>query len=226
VADDPIRVLIADDNTEFREGMRGLLAAQSDLAVVGEAASGAAALDQAARTLPDVVLMDLQMPDLNGIQATRQLVAARPHIGVLVVTMSEDDDSVFAAVRAGARGYLLKGARKIETLRAIRAVAAGEAIFSPAIARRLMGFFAAPRTSPPAFPELTDREREILVLIARGRANQEIANRLGLSLKTIRNHVSSIYGKLQVADRVQAALRAREAGLGADRSYPGDGSPG
>jgi len=212
-ADDPIRILIADDNPEFREGLRGLLAAQPDLAVVGEAATGAEALALAVRTLPDVVLMDLQMPDLNGIEATRRLAAASPHIGVLMVTMFEDDDSVFAAMRAGARGYLLKGARKAETLRAIRAVADGEAIFSPAIARRLMGFFAAARLAPPVLPELTDREREVLALIAQGRSNQAIADALFLSLKTVRNHVSNIFAKLQVADRAQAALRARDAGL-------------
>jgi DNA-binding NarL/FixJ family response regulator len=211
--DERIRILIADDNTEFREGMRGLLAAQADLAVVGTAPDGDTALSLAARLLPDVVLMDLQMPGVNGIEATRRLVASSPHIGVLVVTMFEDDDSVFSAMRAGARGYLLKGARKAETLRAIRAVASGEAIFSPAIARRLMGFFAAPRPAPTAFPELTDREREILALIARGSSNQDIADQLSLSVKTVRNHVSLIYSKLQVADRAQAALRAREGGL-------------
>ncbi|HEX5505102.1 MAG TPA: response regulator transcription factor [Thermomicrobiales bacterium] len=216
--EEPIRILIADDNAEFREGLRGLLAAQPNLVIVGEAATGAAALTLAARTLPDVVLMDLQMPDLNGIEATRRLTAASPHVGVLVVTMFEDDDSVFAAMRAGARGYLLKGARKTETLRAIRAVAAGEAIFSPAIARRLMGFFAA-RPTPAPFPELTEREREVLALIAQGRDNQAIAAALYLSLKTVRNHVSNIFAKLQVADRAQAAVRAREAGLG--REGPG-----
>jgi DNA-binding NarL/FixJ family response regulator len=153
------------------------------------------------------------MPGLNGIEATRRLASTSPHVGVLMVTMFEDDDSVFAAMRAGARGYLLKGARKTETLRAIRAVADGEAIFSPAIARRLMGFFAARPATPLPFPELTDREREILTLIAQGRDNQAIATALFLSVKTVRNHVSNIYAKLQVADRAQAALRAREAGL-------------
>lgn len=209
-----IRVLIADDSAEFRSGLTGLLAAQPDLEVVGEASSGAEALTRATQCVPDVVLMDLQMPDMNGIEATRYLTAASPHIGVLVVTMFEDDDSVFAAMRAGARGYLLKGARKAETLRAIRAVASGEAIFSPAIARRLMTFFAPSRPPRPVLPELTDREREILVLIARGESNDAIASHLTLSLKTVRNHVSNIYAKLQVADRTQAALRARDAGLG------------
>jgi DNA-binding NarL/FixJ family response regulator len=209
-----IGVLIADDSVEFRAGMRGLLAAQPDLLVVGEAGSGSAALDLAARLMPDVVLMDLHMPDLHGIEATRRLVATSPHIGVLVVTMFEDDESVFAAMRAGARGYLLKGARKAEVLRAIRAVASGEAIFSPAIARRLIAFFAPSRPVQPILTELTERERDVLVLLAQGQPNEAISARLSLSLKTVRNYVSNIYAKLQVADRTQAALRAREAGLG------------
>jgi len=214
---EPIRILIADDNAEFRSGLRGLLAAQKDLLIVGEAATGADALAQAASVLPDVVLMDLQMPDLNGIDATRRLVTTSPHIGVLVVTMFEEDESVFAAMRAGARGYLLKGARKAETLRAIRAVAGGEAIFSPAIARRLMTYFGRAQSAPAAIlPELSAREREVLTLIAQGQANEAIAVHLALSLKTVRNHVSNIYAKLQVADRAQAVLRAREAGLGSD----------
>ena len=196
--------------------MRGLLAAQPDLEIVADAATGAEVLRQAAQLVPDVVLMDLQMPDLNGIEATRRLVAASPHIGVLVVTMFEDDESVFAAMRAGARGYLLKGARKAEIVRAIRAVASGEAIFSPTIARRLMNFFSHRQPGPAVLPELTEREREILTLIAQGQANESIATQLGLSLKTVRNHVSNIYAKLQVADRAQAVLRAREAGLAPD----------
>ncbi len=209
-----LRILIVDDNPDFRQGLCGLLVSQPDTKVVGEATTGEQAVDMAARLQPDVVLMDLKMPGINGIEATRRIALTSPHIGILVVTMYEDDDSVFAAMRAGARGYLLKGAPKIETLRAVRAVASGEAIFSPAIARRLVGFFAAARPAA-ALPELTDREREVLALIARGRTNQEIAADLFLSLKTVRNHVTNIFSKLQVVDRAQAVLRAREAGLGA-----------
>ncbi|MGH2589144.1 MAG: response regulator [Dehalococcoidia bacterium] len=217
---DPIRVLIVDDSAPFREGLRGLLESVAETAVVGEAADGDGAIAQAARLHPDVALMDLQMPGRNGIEATRRIVAASPHVGVLVLTMFEDDDSVFAAMRAGARGYLLKGAGQAETLRAIRAVASGEAIFSPAIARRLMSYFAGVRTqvAAQAFPELTEREREVLARIAAGRGNGEIAQELGLSLKTVQNHVSNVLSKLQVADRAQAILRAREAGLG---GHPG-----
>lgn len=211
----PIRVLIADDNEEFRDGLRAMLEAEGGIVVAGEAATGAEALELADRASPDVVLMDLQMPVMNGMDATRSLVAARPHIGVLVLTMFEDDDSVFAALRAGARGYLLKGSRRAETLRAITAVANGEAIFSASIARRMMGFFQAAKPAAAAvFPGLTEREREVLALIAHGRSNGEIAATLDVSLKTVRNHVSNVLGKLQVADRAQAAIRAREAGLG------------
>lgn len=208
-----VRVLIADDNAEFRAGLRGLLEAQAGFDVAGEATNGRDVLAVADRLMPDVVLMDLQMPLMNGIETTRLLTAARPHIGILMLTMFEDDDSVFAAMRAGARGYLLKGSRKTETLRAVTAVANGEAIFSPAIARRMMGFFLAARPGATVFPDLTDREREILGLIAHGRTNSDIAGELGLSLKTVRNHVSNTLAKMQVADRAQAAVRAREAGL-------------
>lgn len=211
-----IQLLIADDNAPLREGLRTLLGAVEDLEVVGEAATGEEAIRQAALLQPDVILMDIKMPGLNGIEATRQIVNTSPHISILILTMFEDDDSVFAALRAGARGYLLKGALKAELLRAIRGVSHGEAIFGPSIAKRLMQFFAAPRptTPPQLFPELTERELEILKLIAQHLTNPEIADRLALSQKTVRNHVSNIFAKLQVADRAQAIMRAREAGLG------------
>ncbi len=211
-----IRILIADDHALFRDGLRALFLSVPDTEVVGEAATGEEAVARAADLQPDVVLMDIQMPGTNGIEATRRIVRDSPHIAVVVVTMFEDDDSVFAAMRAGARGYVLKGADQEEILKVIRAVAAGEAHFGPAIARRLMSFFAAPKPAgaAEAFPELTAREREVLDLIARGRNNQEIVNALSLSPKTVRNHISNIFAKLQVADRAQAIIRAREAGLG------------
>jgi DNA-binding NarL/FixJ family response regulator len=213
---DRIRILIADDHPLFRDGLRWLLASVPDTEVVGEASTGDEVITLAATLQPDVILMDIKMAGVNGIEATRRILHTSPHIGILVLTMLEDDDFVFAAMRAGARGYLLKGASQTETLRAIRAVANGEAIFSPGIAQRLIGFFAtSPSATPPqVFPELTDREREVLVLITQGRTNPEIANQLVLSLKTVRNHVTNIFSKLQVADRAQAVIRAREAGLG------------
>jgi DNA-binding NarL/FixJ family response regulator len=213
---EPTRVLIADDHTLFREGLRALLNSVPDTEVIGEAATGDEAIAQAGELQPDVVLMDIQMPGVNGIEATRRILHTSPHIGVIVVTMFEDDDSVFAAMRAGARGYVLKGADQVEMLRVIRAVARGEALFGPSIAKRLMDFFATPRPAVPAqvFPDLTDREREVLELIAQGHNNTEIAARLILSPKTVRNHVSNVFSKLQVADRAQAIIRAREAGLG------------
>jgi DNA-binding NarL/FixJ family response regulator len=210
-----IRVLIADDHTRFREGLRVMLRREDELTVVGEAADGDAAVALAADLQPDVVLMDLQMPGMHGVAATRQIIETSPHIRVLVLTMYEDDDMVFAALRAGARGYVLKGADKAELLRAIRGVASGEAIFGPAVAHRLMHFFATQRPAPaPAFPELTEREREILGMIAQGWNNTEIASRLVVSLKTVRNHVSNIFSKLEVSDRAEAIVRARKAGMG------------
>jgi DNA-binding NarL/FixJ family response regulator len=215
------RVLIADDHPLFRDGLRELIDSAPETELVGEATTGIEAVEMALETQPDMVVMDLHMPDMNGIEATRRIVEASPHIGVLVLTMFEDDDSVFAAMRAGARGYLLKGSDHDETIRAIRAVGAGEAIFGPAIAERLIAFFASGASGPPAaFPELTEREREVLELVARGTSNAGIAAALTLSQKTVRNHVSNIFTKLRVADRAQAIIRAREAGLGAERHSP------
>jgi DNA-binding NarL/FixJ family response regulator len=213
---EPLRVLIADDHPLFRDGLRTLLSTAPETEVVGEASNGQEVIALAARLEPDVIVMDLQMPGVNGIEATRQILHRSPHIGILVVTMFEDDASVFAAMRAGARGYVLKGATHAEVLRAVRGVGNGEAIFGPGVAHRLIDFFSAvpPTALPQVFPELSEREREILNLIAQGAKNAEIASRLVLSPKTVRNHISNIFSKLQVADRAQAILRAREAGLG------------
>lgn len=211
-----IRILITDDHAPFRTGLRALLRSSPDLEVVGEAGTGEQAIAQAEALQPDVILMDLNMPDMNGIEATRAIVSTSPHISVLVITMFEDDDSVFAALQAGARGYVLKGALKAELVRAIRAVASGEAIFGPAIAKRLSSYFAQSRSSVQVqpFSELTEREREILTLIGQHLTNREIAERLVLSPKTVSNHISNIFSKLQVSDRSEAIMRARDAGLG------------
>jgi DNA-binding NarL/FixJ family response regulator len=213
---EPLRVLIVDDHPMFRDGLRALLASSPDADLVGEAATGEEALALTAELRPDLVVMDVQMPGLDGIEATRRVLRESPEVRVLVVTMFEDDATVFSAMRAGARGYVLKGASYAEMLRAIVAVGGGEAIFSPGIAVRLVDYFASIRPAEPSqvFPELSDREREILDLIAGGLKNPEIARRLYLSPKTVRNHVSNILTKLQVADRTQAIIRAREAGLG------------
>jgi DNA-binding NarL/FixJ family response regulator len=210
-----LRILIAEDHPLFRKGMNTLLSSVPDFEVVGEATTGEEAVALASELSPDVILMDLQMPGTNGIEATRRVLREVPDVRVLVVTLLEDDDSVFMALRAGARGYALKDAEEDEMVRAIRAVGRGEAIFSPAVAGRVLSYFASPTTAPPrAFPTLTDREREILNLIARGHPNPSIANQLSLSTKTVGNYVSNIFTKLQVADRAQAIVRAREAGLG------------
>ena len=215
-----IRVLIADDHPVFRYGLRALLQTEaSTIEVVGEAATGEEAVALATQACPEVILMDVNMPGLNGIEATRRILATTPHVGILMLTMFDDDESVFTAIRLGARGYLLKGAEGEETLRAIKAVSQGEAIFSPTIARRLMGYFATPHKNPqmtPLFPELTEREREVLTLLAQGYTNPAIAERLVLSPKTVRNHVSTIFSKLQVAGRAEAIIRARDAGLTKD----------
>jgi DNA-binding NarL/FixJ family response regulator len=216
----PINVLIADDHVFYREGVRALLSNSPEITVIGEANNGDEVIAKAAELHPDVILMDLKMPGMNGIEATRRIIQGQAKIGILVITMFDDDDSVFAAMRAGARGYLLKDADKDELLRAIVAVKKGEAIFSPAIAQRMIQYFgtspARQSASPKSdeFPELTERELEILDLIAQGHNNMVIANKLSLSIKTVQNYVSSILTKLQVADRAQAIVRAREAGLG------------
>lgn len=214
-----IKVLIADDHVFYREGVRAFLENAPDIHVVGEAGNGDEVIAKTGEFQPDVILMDLKMPGTNGIESTRRIHEVHPTIGVLVLTMFDDDDSVFAAMRAGARGYLLKDADKDEVVRAIVAVERGEAIFSPAIAQRMIQYFSAPSASSPKsqsgeFSELTERELEILDLIAQGHNNLVISNKLSLSIKTVQNYVSSILTKLQVADRSQAIVRAREAGLG------------
>ncbi len=223
-----IRILVADDHKLFREGLCALLngaagTAQSSFrfAVAGEAGTGAEAIAQADALTPDVILMDIMMPDMNGIEATRRILADHPHIGIIMLTMLEDDDSLFAAMCAGARGYILKGADKAEVLKTVQAVAEGQALFGPAIAGRLTAFFqrgGGRDTAVTPFPDLTDRERELLTLIAHGRNNQEIADRLHISSKTVSNHISNIFNKLQVADRAQAIVKAREAGLGSGKT--------
>jgi DNA-binding NarL/FixJ family response regulator len=215
-----ISVLVVDDHTLFRDGLSAILTTVPDIEVVGEAGTGREAVAQVKALAPDVVLMDINMPDLNGIEATQQILAAKPDTGIIMLTMLEDNDSLFAAMCAGARGYILKGADKAEVLKTIRAVANGEALFGPAIASRLTSFFqnsggvAHQNEGVSPFPDLTDREREVLELIAQGENNQEIAQRLHISAKTVSNHISNIFNKLQVADRAQAIVKARQAGLG------------
>ncbi|MEV4055812.1 response regulator transcription factor [Amycolatopsis sp. NPDC049688] len=209
-----LRVLVVDDHPLFRIGVSTLLAAEPGIEVVGEAAGGADAVTSAAALRPDVVVMDLHLPDLSGIQATRRIVAANPGTGVLMLTMADESESVFAAMRAGARGYLLKDAEPDEIIRAVQAVARREAIFGPDIANRVLAFFNQPPATDPVFPELTGREREVLALIAAGHSNTVIARTLCLSPKTVRNHISNVFAKLHVADRAEAIVRARDAGLG------------
>ncbi|MHB1139537.1 MAG: response regulator [Microthrixaceae bacterium] len=219
-----LRVLVVDDHPIFRVGMTALLSSLDGIEVAAEADSEQSAVDAAAASAPDVVIMDLHLGESSGVEATRRLVSARPDLGVLVVTMLDDDDSVFAAMRAGARGYLLKGASPDEIERALRAVANGEVLLAPGIAARAMSYMAGIRTSGPVpFPELTDREREVLDLVAGGLDNLSISRRLSVSSKTVRNHLSNILTKLQVADRAQAIVRAREAGLGGATSRAEDG---
>jgi DNA-binding NarL/FixJ family response regulator len=211
-----IRIVIADDHAVVREGLRAVLGSEVDMEVVGEAATGEEVVERATELKPDVILMDIQMPNVNGIEATRRILEAKPEVGIVVLTMFEDDDSVFSAMRAGARGYVLKGAPPSEILKVVRAVAAGEAHFGAEIAKRFVDFFSTPTPASreETFPELTAREREILDLIARGHTNARIAAHLFVSPKTVGNHISHIFTKLQVADRAHAIIRAREAGLG------------
>lgn len=208
-----VNVLLVDDNEAFREGFGMLLRSIDGIDLVAEAASGEEALRTVAEVQPDVVVMDLNLPGINGIDATAQIIAASPHIRVLALTMLDQDASVLAAMRAGASGYLVKGAGQAEIVRAIHAVAAGEAIFGPGVARRILELMTRPSQTRP-FPELTDREHEVLDLVARGDDNASIARTLAISPKTVRNHLSMIFVKLQVRDRARAIVRAREAGLG------------
>ena len=216
--DEPLRVLVCDDHPVYRDGLAMLLSSLDGLEVVGTASDGVEAVRLTGELQPDVVVMDLQMPELNGIEATARMTAEQPHVAVLVLTMYDDDESVFAAMRAGARGYLLKGAAQDVIARAITSVAQGEAIFGPAVARRVAAYFSGqapkPQAPPEAFPQLTAREREVLDLLAAGRTNAQIASALFLSPKTIRNTVSNVFAKLQVAGRSEAIVRARDAGLG------------
>ena len=213
-----IRVLVVDDHPLYREGLVTAITTMQGIEVVGTAADGVEAVREAARSGPDVVVMDLHMPGINGIEATRRVLADQPTVAVLVLTMLDGDDSVFAAMRAGARGYLLKGADREEIRQALDTVSRGGVVFSAGIATRVLGYFAGGGSAAAApFPELTEREREILDLVARGLTNTEIAGRLVLSPKTVRNHVSNVFTKLQVATRAEAVAHARDAGLGARR---------
>jgi RNA polymerase sigma factor (sigma-70 family) len=217
----PIRLFIADDHALFREGIRALLSATADIVCVGEAATGEEAVRQIEESQPDVVLMDVNMPGINGIEATRRILRNYTSMGIIVVTMLEDDASIFAAIRAGARGYVLKGANHLELLQSIRAVAQGQVLFGAAIAARITQFFANAQHTvvEEPLPDLSEREREILDLMSRHYTNPEIAQQLGISEKTIRNHVSNIFSKLQVANRAQAIAKARQAGLGSGTAH-------
>jgi DNA-binding NarL/FixJ family response regulator len=207
-----ITVLVADDHAMVREGLRALLSSMEGYQLVGTAGTAADAVREAVLLKPDLLVLDIGFPDLNGIEVVRRLAKAAPSVKILMLTMYDDDESILGAVRAGALGYVLKGADADDLLRAIEAVAAGEAIFGPGLARRALQILSAP--PEPAFAQLTPREREVLVLIASGLSNQAIAAKLRLSTNTISNHISSIFGKLQVGSRAEAIVRARSAGLG------------
>jgi DNA-binding NarL/FixJ family response regulator len=209
-----VRVVLADDHPMYRFGLRAVLDASPEVEVVGEASDGAELLAVVNECTPDVVLTDLSMPRLSGAAAIDELSRRHPQLGVLVLTMHEDDASLFGALRAGARGYLLKGADREEIVRAVLAVAGGDAVYGGAVARRVVDALTGTGPRAPAFPELTERERQVLELLAAGLATGRIAQRLALSDKTVRNHVSAVLTKLQVPDRSAAVARAREAGLG------------
>jgi DNA-binding NarL/FixJ family response regulator len=215
-----IRLLIVDDHTLFREGLRALFSAIEDIELVGEATTGEEATDMVEDLQPDVVLMDIDMPGTGGVKATRRILARNPMTRIVMVTMLEDDTSVFSAMRAGALGYVLKGAKPNELVGTIRAVANGQVLFGPTIATRIMRYFSEQGADvkaylpEEAFPELTPRELEVLGLIAQGDNNSQIAGKLVISDKTVRNHITSIFSKLQVADRAQAVIKARNAGFG------------
>jgi DNA-binding NarL/FixJ family response regulator len=209
--------MVVDDHKLFRDGLAALIEGADDTVVVGHAETGKEAITRLNDLDPDVILMDIMMPDMNGIEATRRIKADHPDISVVMLTMLEDDDSLFAAMCAGAQGYVLKGADKADVLRTVRAVARGEALFGPAMARRLTTFFQHAEgkgLSVSPFPELTDREREVLDLIAEGLDNSQIASKLYISNKTVSNHISNIFAKLHLSDRAHAIVAAREAGLG------------
>jgi DNA-binding NarL/FixJ family response regulator len=207
---------MVDDHTLFRDGVREILKSVQDLEIVGEASTGEEAIEKVSALEPDIILMDIKMPDMNGVEATHKILEDHPDTGIIMLTMLEDDDSLFSALRAGARGYVLKGADKAEMVKSIRAAAHGEALFGPAIANRLTKFFNNPGgiEKSSAFPELTNREFEVLELIAKAYNNHEIAQTLHITIKTVSNHISNIFNKLQVADRTEAIFKARDAGLG------------
>lgn len=213
---DKMRILIADDQVITRSGLRALLSAAGEVEIVGEASDGEGVIAMAEAEQPDVILMDLRMPGVNGIEATRRIHRTSPHIGILILTVFEDDSSVFPAIRAGARGYLLKNSDQEELLRAIRTVATGGAVFSPGIAQKVLGYLSAPQVQPTIslFDELTEREREILEWIARGKTNAEIATNLNLSVKTVSNYISNVLLKVHATDRAKLMLMALEAGMG------------
>jgi DNA-binding NarL/FixJ family response regulator len=221
----PISVLLVDDHPLVREGLHAVLSATDDITVAGEASDGRTAVELSAGLRPDVVIMDLQLPELHGIDATREIVAERPGTAVLVLTMFEDDDMVFSAMSAGAAGYLLKGADGTDIITAVRAAAAGQAVFGAALAQRLRAWFApGPQPQAAPFPQLTQREREILDSVAAGLTNAQIGQQMFLSAKTVANNVSNILAKMQLAERAQAIVAARDAGLGRQARPPGDGT--